>query len=117
MDQVRLLGALRESKGRDWSDSFEGQENDVHGLVARHRGVLVETTRDRDVSGREVRLFDRPELGPWLKKPDMYDGIAVQKIDRLTREAGRSGESCAGYLLTKVSSPAIQYCTHAYTWA
>ncbi|MCM1967235.1 recombinase family protein [Streptomyces sp. G1] len=85
MGQVRLLGALRESKGREWSDSFDGQENDVHGLVARHRGVLVETTRDRDVSGREVRLFDRPELGPWLKKPDLYDGIAVQKIDRLTR--------------------------------
>ncbi|MFD9335482.1 hypothetical protein ACFWBF_13915 [Streptomyces sp. NPDC060028] len=42
-------------------------------------------TRDRDGSGREIRLFDRPDLGPWLKKPDLYDGIAVQKMDRLTR--------------------------------
>ncbi|MFG2998502.1 hypothetical protein [Streptomyces sp. NPDC048340] len=40
--------------------------------MARHRGVLLETTRDRDVSGREVRLFDRLELRPWLKKPDLY---------------------------------------------
>lgn len=85
MDQVRLLGALRESKGRDWSDSFDGQEKDVEGVAARHRGVLVEIARDRDVSGREVHLFKRPALGPWLKKPDLYDGIAVQKIDRLTR--------------------------------
>ncbi|MFZ3493471.1 recombinase family protein [Streptomyces sp. 5.8] len=85
MGHVRLLGALRESKGRDWSDSFDGQEKDVESVAARHRGTLVEITRDRDVSGREVRLFDRPDLGPWLKKPDLYDGIAVQKMDRLTR--------------------------------
>ncbi|MFF3209874.1 hypothetical protein ACFYYB_04355 [Streptomyces sp. NPDC002886] len=39
MGQVRLLGALRESKGRDWSDSFDGQEKDVQGVAARHRGT------------------------------------------------------------------------------
>ncbi|MFZ3495625.1 recombinase family protein [Streptomyces sp. 5.8] len=82
---LRLLGALRESKLREHSDSFAGQEKDVAGAVAHAGAALVDMTRDRDVSGREVRLFQRPELGPWLKKPDRYDGIAVQKIDRLTR--------------------------------
>ncbi|MGW5735770.1 MULTISPECIES: recombinase family protein [Streptomyces] len=83
--QVRLLGALRESKLREHSDSFAGQEADVLDLSARHKGRLVDITRDRDVSGREVRLFERPDLGPWFKKPGRYDGIAVQKMDRLTR--------------------------------
>ncbi|MEV3857273.1 recombinase family protein [Streptomyces sp. NPDC050095] len=85
MGQVRLLGALRESKLREHSDSFEGQENDVLHVVAGASARLVEMTRDRDVSGREVRIFERPKLGPWFKKPDRWDGIAVQKIDRLTR--------------------------------
>ncbi|WP_424216383.1 recombinase family protein (plasmid) [Streptomyces sp. BI20] len=85
MATTRLLGALRESKLREHSDSFEGQDNDVQRVILSTGATLVHMTRDRDVSGREVRIFDRPELGPWIKKPNLFDGIAVQKIDRLTR--------------------------------
>ncbi|MFE9435477.1 recombinase family protein [Streptomyces sp. NPDC006640] len=84
-NKLRLLGALRESKLREHSDSFDGQENDVRKLSDYKDGDLVHITRDRDVSGREVRLFQRPEFGEWLKTPDLYDGIAAQKMDRITR--------------------------------
>ncbi|MCX5203012.1 recombinase family protein [Streptomyces sp. NBC_00237] len=85
MSQVRLLGALRESKKREWSDSFEGQEADVVSAARRVDGTLVHFTRDRDVSGREVPLFKRPQLKKWLDKPRSYDGITVQSMSRLTR--------------------------------
>ncbi|MGW1770290.1 recombinase family protein [Streptomyces sp. NPDC002104] len=84
-EPVRILGALRESKLREWSDSFEGQEDDVIRLVDYKEAHLVHVTHDRDVSGREVRLFQRPDLGPWLKQANQFDGIAAQKMDRITR--------------------------------
>ncbi|MFE4856972.1 recombinase family protein [Streptomyces sp. NPDC056670] len=86
MGQVRLLGALRESKKREWSDSFEGQELDAKTAARRvDDSVLVGWSRDRDVSGREVRLFKRPELKKWLDTPERFDGFALQSMSRLTR--------------------------------
>ena len=39
---------------------------------------------DLDVSGA-VSPFDRPQLGPWLKRSDDWDGLIVAKYDRSTR--------------------------------
>jgi site-specific DNA recombinase len=84
---MRILGAVRLSRDTDATTSPERQREQIT-LNCQIRGdSLVHTTEDVDVSGK-VSPFDRPELGPWLTKPELieqWDAIMVAKLDRLSR--------------------------------
>jgi resolvase-like protein len=55
---------------------------DTYARLHDHEGVGL--AEDLDVSGA-TSPFERPQLGPWLKRPDEWDGLIVAKYDRLTR--------------------------------
>lgn len=81
---MRVPGAARISHETDASTSVERQR-EVISLTCQARGdQLVAITEDADVSGA-ISPFERPDLGPWLAKPDQWDAIMVAKLDRLTR--------------------------------
>jgi DNA invertase Pin-like site-specific DNA recombinase len=86
---MRLLPCVRLSIETDESTSPERQLDKIQTFarLGDHE-LLPITERDYDlnVSG-SVSPFERPGLGPWLQddRLDMWDGIIVAKLDRLTR--------------------------------
>src|SRR5258706_10403021 len=81
---MRLLGAVRLSVEKDASTSVERQTERIQAYAKAHGHTLVAIATDTDVSGK-IAPADRPELGPWLKRTDDWDGIIVAKYDRLSR--------------------------------
>lgn len=86
---MRLLPVIRLSIETDETTSPERQLDKIQ-LFARlqdHELVpITERDYDLNVSG-SVSPFERPGLGPWLQddRLDMWDGLCVAKLDRLTR--------------------------------
>jgi site-specific DNA recombinase len=81
---MRLLAVVRLSDLTDETTSPERQRGKITTYAKLHDHEVVGVAEDLDVSGA-VSPFDRPQLGPWLKRPDDWDGLIVAKYDRLTR--------------------------------
>jgi site-specific DNA recombinase len=81
---MRLLGVTRLSDLTDETTSPERQKQRITTYASLQEHEIVGWAEDLDVSGA-VSPFDRPRLGPWLKRPDEWDGLIVSKYDRLTR--------------------------------
>jgi site-specific DNA recombinase len=83
----RVLGAIRLSRLSDESTSPERQREQIQAYGTAHGHEVVHITVDLDVSG-SVSAWDRPELGPWLSRPELlarWDIVCAAKLDRLTR--------------------------------
>lgn len=83
---MKLLLAARLSQGQFWQTGLDTQDADARAWAERNGHEVIATAADR-ISGR-TSPFARPHLGPWLTKPHLvtqYDGIAVSKLDRLSR--------------------------------
>ena len=81
---MRLLAVVRLSDLTDETTSPERQRTKIDTYARLHEHEVVGVAEDLDVSGA-VSPFDRPQLGPWLKRSDDWDGLIVAKYDRLTR--------------------------------
>ncbi|MFJ3248303.1 recombinase family protein [Streptomyces sp. NPDC086782] len=83
--QTRVLGARRLSRVKDNSTSFERQGRAIEDVTASIGGRVVAWADDPDVSAAKVAPEDRPELGPWFKRPEEFDAIAWWRLDRAVR--------------------------------
>ncbi|MFE0326349.1 recombinase family protein [Streptomyces sp. NPDC058960] len=83
--QTRVLGARRLSRVKDNSTSFERQGRAIEDVAASIGGKVVAWADDPDVSAAKVAPEDRPELGPWFKRPSEFDAIAWWRLDRAVR--------------------------------
>lgn len=84
---MRLLQAARLSRLNDDSTRIATQDESVRGYAESNGHTIIATAADTDISG-DTDPWRRPELGPWLSKPELiaqYDGIAASHIDRLAR--------------------------------
>ncbi|MBT2446504.1 recombinase family protein [Streptomyces sp. ISL-43] len=82
---TRVLGARRLSRMTDTSTSFDRQGLAIEDVTRAIGGRVVDWADDPDVSAAKVAPKDRPELGPWLLRPDEYDAIAWWRLDRAVR--------------------------------
>lgn len=86
---MRVLGAIRQSRRKDQSESPETQKRDIRAWAEQNGHEIIGWAVDVGVSA-DVNPFERPELGPWLTEPAKlaeYDLIAWWKIDRAVRNA------------------------------
>ena len=81
---MRLLAVTRLSDMTDETTSPERQKAKISTYAGMHDHEIVGWAEDLDVSG-SVSPFDRPQLGPWLARPDEWDCLIVARYDRLTR--------------------------------
>jgi site-specific DNA recombinase len=81
---MRLLAVVRLSDLTDETTSPERQRTKITIYARLHEHEVVGLAEDLDVSGA-ISPFERPKLGPWLARPDDWDGLIVAKYDRLTR--------------------------------
>jgi site-specific DNA recombinase len=81
---MRLVGVIRLSKDDDDTTNPERHRLKIEDYTEREGHRIVGWAEDLDVSG-SVSVWDRPELGPWMKKDDQWDGLIVAKLDRVSR--------------------------------
>jgi site-specific DNA recombinase len=89
---IPTLGAARLSQETDESTSIVRQTAGIQGWATFRSQTtgddyrVIEVTQDSDVSGA-VNPFDRPALGPCLRRPllDTWQMLVVYRLDRLTR--------------------------------
>jgi DNA invertase Pin-like site-specific DNA recombinase len=81
---MRLLAVVRLSDLTDETTSPERQRTKITTYARLHEHEVIGLAEDLDVSG-SISPFERPKLGPWLGRPDDWDGLIVAKYDRLTR--------------------------------
>lgn len=81
----RVVGAIRLSRYHDSTTSPEVQEEMI--TLAAHRigGVLVGWAKDIDVSALKTSPWEREELLYWLERPDEWDVMVWQRMDRAVR--------------------------------
>lgn len=82
----RVLGYVRLSRLTDETTSPGRQRDAIKRWVSGEGHDLVDIVADLDVSGAKSP-FERPELGPWLDRPEDFDILVVMKLDRLSRSA------------------------------
>ncbi|MFF3312446.1 recombinase family protein [Streptomyces sp. NPDC002952] len=82
---LRVVGAIRLSRYNDSSTSPEVQEEMV--TLAAHRigGAIVGWAKDIDVSALKTSPWEREELLYWLERPDEWDVLVWQRMDRAVR--------------------------------
>lgn len=83
---LRGLRVIRLSVLTDETTSPERQRASIDGTAA----ALGIDCADRDavdlgVSASRTTPFERPELGPWLERPDDFDALICWRFDRLVR--------------------------------
>ncbi|MFI6319697.1 recombinase family protein [Nonomuraea sp. NPDC050556] len=83
----RVVGGVRESRERDESTSPKIQTKKIHGWAELYDADVIDIAVDRDVSGKTVSPWDRPELGKWLAQPHKFDILVVSRLDRICRNA------------------------------
>lgn len=84
---MRILGAVRQSKRKDQSESPETQKRDITAWAELNGHEIIGWAVDVGVSA-DVHPYDRPDLGQWLTEPEklaQWDLIAFWKIDRAVR--------------------------------
>ncbi|MEV6055001.1 recombinase family protein [Streptomyces sp. NPDC052107] len=81
----RVVGAIRLSRYHDSTTSPEVQDEMI--TLAAHRigGVLVGWAKDIDVSALKTSPWEREELLHWLERPDEWDVMVWQRMDRAVR--------------------------------
>ncbi|MFJ3084497.1 recombinase family protein [Streptomyces halstedii] len=82
---LRIVGALRISRYTDASTSPEVQEETVTATGTRMGGTFVGWARDLDVSALKTTPWEREELRYWLDRPDEWDVLIWQRMDRAVR--------------------------------
>lgn len=82
---LRVVGSIRLSRYHDATTSPEVQEEMI--TLAAHRvgGSLVGWARDIDVSALKTSPWEREELSYWLQRPDDWDVLIWQRMDRAVR--------------------------------
>ncbi len=80
-----MVGAIRLSKYTDASTSPEVQEEMITRTSARVGGTFVGWARDTDVSALKTTPWEREELAYWLERPDEWDVLIWQRMDRAVR--------------------------------
>jgi DNA invertase Pin-like site-specific DNA recombinase len=83
--RLRVVGALRLSRYTDASTSPEIQEEMIEGAGARVGGEFIGWARDVDVSALETTPWERKELAYWLERPEEWDVMVWQRMDRAVR--------------------------------
>jgi DNA invertase Pin-like site-specific DNA recombinase len=83
--QPRVVGGIRLSRYTDASTSFEVQEEMIETANARIGGKIVGWARDKDVSALKTTPWEREELAYWLDRPDEWDALIWQRMDRAVR--------------------------------
>ncbi|MFI6655496.1 recombinase family protein [Streptomyces sp. NPDC050523] len=81
----RVVGAIRLSRYHDSTTSPEVQEEMITLAAHRIRGVLVGWAKDIDVSALKTSPWEREELLYWLERPDEWDVLIWQRMDRAVR--------------------------------
>lgn len=98
--RLRVLGGLRKSvvprdKRRQEADplafSLEGQANKISEALSAHE--IIGFAEDEGVSG-DVSPFRRPQLGPWFRRLDDWDALAVARFDRISRSVAHFSDLC-----------------------
>lgn len=85
---MRILGAVRQSKRKELSESPETQKRDISAWAELRGHEIIGWAVDVGVSA-SISPFKRPSLGPWLTEPErlaQWDGIAFWKVDRAVRD-------------------------------
>ncbi|WP_158939288.1 recombinase family protein [Streptomyces sp. NRRL S-87] len=82
---LRLVGAVRLSRYTDASTSPEVQKETVERAGARVGGTFVGWAEDTDVSALKTTPWERPKLAYWLERPDEWDVMIWQRMDRAVR--------------------------------
>lgn len=83
---MELLLAARLSRTADGQTGITTQDQDARRWAQEHGHTIVATAADK-ISGK-ISPFQRKNLGPWLKEPELmrqYQGICASKMDRFTR--------------------------------
>jgi DNA invertase Pin-like site-specific DNA recombinase len=83
--QLRAVGAIRLSRYTDASTSPEVQEGTVTTTGSRLGATFVGWARDVDVSALKTSPWEREELSYWLERPDEWDVMVWQRMDRAVR--------------------------------
>ncbi|MFF9646565.1 recombinase family protein [Kitasatospora aureofaciens] len=83
--RLRLVGAIRLSRYTDASTSPEVQEGMVQETGDRLGGTFVGWARDIDVSALKTTPWEREQLSEWLNRPDDWDVMIWQRMDRAVR--------------------------------
>ncbi|MFI5795161.1 recombinase family protein [Streptomyces sp. NPDC051677] len=81
----RVVGALRLSRYTDASTSPEVQTDTVTHAGLSIGGRFVGWARDTDVSALKTTPWERAELRYWLDRPDEWDVMIWQRMDRAVR--------------------------------
>jgi DNA invertase Pin-like site-specific DNA recombinase len=81
----RVVGAIRLSRYTDASTSPDVQEEMITAACERMGGEFVGWARDIDVSALETSPWERAELAYWLNRPDEWDALVWQRMDRAVR--------------------------------
>jgi site-specific DNA recombinase len=97
MQVIRFVGVIRQSKFKgEQAVSQESQraaitafvENKNRQLAATGvRWDIIDWAIDIGVSADKYDPWQRPQLGPWFKKPEAWDGMISFKLDRLARSS------------------------------
>ncbi|MFB7823899.1 recombinase family protein [Streptomyces hydrogenans] len=83
--RLRIVGAIRLSRLTDATTSPEVQEDVVETAAQRVGGDIVGWAKDIDVSALKTTPWDREELSYWLDRPDEWDVMIWQRMDRAVR--------------------------------
>ncbi|MFC7938144.1 recombinase family protein [Streptomyces sp. NPDC057387] len=82
---LRVVGAIRLSRYHDATTSPEVQEEMITLAANRIGGALVGWAKDIDVSALKTSPWEREELSYWLERPDEWDVLIWQRMDRAVR--------------------------------
>lgn len=85
---MRVLGAIRQSRAKEASESPDSQRQDITRWAGREGHTFIGEAADIGVSAT-VPPYERLQLGPWLSDPELlaqWDILAVWKIDRVVRD-------------------------------
>ncbi|MGW2514710.1 recombinase family protein [Streptomyces scopuliridis] len=81
----RTVAAVRISKYTDVSTSPEVQEERIDAANNRVGGEIVGWARDLDISALKTTPWERKELAYYLDRPDTWDVMIWQRMDRAVR--------------------------------
>ncbi|MFI9123903.1 recombinase family protein [Streptomyces bikiniensis] len=83
--RLRMVGAIRLSRHTDATTSPEVQAEFITQAGQRVGGEFVGWARDLDVSALKTTPWEREELSHWLERPDEWDVMIWQRMDRAVR--------------------------------
>lgn len=84
----RVVGAKRLSRYTDASTSEDVQEEMITTVANRIGGEFVGWATDMDTSALKTTPWERDELSYWLDRPDEWDVMIWQRMDRAVRNMG-----------------------------